>query len=173
MSEDTSRTRPRGPKPTDEPGSRGAAYRAAIRLLEHRDRTASDLRKRLGDRGFDADVLADTLERLQREGFVDDARFAQRYAESMRELRGYGERRIQLELSRRGIDKELVASVSSVARADEQETADRLAVARARRFPTDLPREQALRRLAGYLSRKGFGPDVVWSAAKRALEAAR
>ena len=173
MSEDTSRTRARGPKPTDEPGSRAAAYRAAIRLLEHQDRTVADLRKRLTARGFDADVVVDTLDRLQRDGFVNDARYAERYASSMRELRGYGARRIQLELSRRGVDQELVASASSVARADEQATADALALKRAQRLPSDMPREQALRRLAGHLSRKGFGPDIVWAAAKRALDTAR
>ena len=125
------------------------------------------------DRGFEPEVVEDTLTKLGQDGFVNDARYAERYASSMRELRGYGARRIQLELTRRGVNKELIAEVSAVERGDELANAEALALKRAQRLPADLPREQALRRLAGYLGRKGFGPDVVWPAAKRALEACR
>lgn len=164
------RARPRGPKPTDEPGSRTAAYRVAIRLLEHRDRTVADLRTRLTDRGFEPEVIEDTLARLRADRFVDDARYAERYTSSMRELRGYGTRRIRLELTKRGVDPDLVTAATQTDRGGERETAEALARKRARSLPAGLSREQALRRLAGYLGRKGYEAEVVWTAAKRALE---
>jgi regulatory protein len=165
---------PASRKQTREPSSRSAAYRAAIRLLEHRDRTESDLSGRLTTKGFDADCVAETMQRLKREGFVDDARFAERFASSMREIRGYGTHRIRLELQKRGLDRSLIDSVTSgEAAAGEADLVLELAHKKAARLPVDMPRDQALRRLAGYLGRKGFSSDQVWSAAKQALERTR
>jgi regulatory protein len=160
-------------RPTDEPGSRTAAYRAAIRLLEHRDRTVTDVRTRLTDRGFEPAVVEETITKLGSDGFLNDQRFAERYTSTMRELRGYGTRRIQMELAKRGVDRALVDEVAVADREDEHALAEQLACKRAAKLPADMPREQALRRIAGHLGRKGFGPDVVWSAAKRALEGRR
>lgn len=166
-------SRPGAPKQTTEPTSRAAAYRAAIGLLEHRDRSTADLRKRLLDRGYDPDTVEETMARLGREGFVDDVRFAERYASSMRELRGYGTQRIGAELAKRGIDREVAAAATAIERSDERALCEALALKRARSLPASLPQDQALRRLAGYLGRKGFGADLVWAAAKHALASRR
>lgn len=158
------------PRQEVDPESRSAAYRAAIRLLEHRDRSRQDLQDRLGKKGFSTETIEETVSRLQREGFVDDTRFAARYVESVRGSRGHGATRLRQDLIRRGISAELAKEATSVDPAAERELAYELAVKRVARIAPDTPREAALRRVAGYLGRKGFPPDAVWTAVKRALD---
>ena len=52
--------------------------------------------------------MASVLERLLEAGAVDDERFARRFAEDKRELRGWGPDRITEALCARGIDETLI-----------------------------------------------------------------
>ena len=67
---------------SSEPSSPERAYLYALRLLTARDYTVARLREKLRGRDLDeADVEA-ALERLVSEGWLDDRRFAERFAES-------------------------------------------------------------------------------------------
>lgn len=129
-----------------------------------------DVTDRLVTKGFDEEVVSDTIERLKRERFLNDERFAERYVESLRRSRGHGTTRLRLDLIRKGVDPTLAASASTVDSATERKQAMELAIKRASRFSADIPRQTAIRRLAGYLGRKGFPPDAVWDAATRAVD---
>ena len=54
------------------------------------------------------DELAVAIERLQEAGAIDDERFARRFAEDKRELRGWGPDRIAGALGARGIAEPLI-----------------------------------------------------------------
>jgi len=80
------RVQPGGEAPLDgeRAGSADAAHAAALRLLTSRARTRAELRQRLEERGYEAAAVAETLERLERVGLVDDAALAQTVAEAGR-----------------------------------------------------------------------------------------
>ena len=157
-------------KQAPDPSSRSAAYRAAIRLLEHRDRSIKDLQRRLESRGYDASTVSDTIDRLRREGFLDDRRFAERYVESVRAGRGHGSHRLRAELVRKGVDRDLALAATNLDPEQEADLARELAKKRAAGLPAGLSREVAMRRLAGFLGRKGFPAETVWAAARHAIE---
>jgi regulatory protein len=143
-------------------------YRArsrALHMLSTRDRSTREVETRLNDNGFEPDVIADTTSWLQDLGYLDDERFAERYAtEKLRA--GWGPRRISAELARKGIDRETVKLVldSEGDNAQAVIEGDEVVMALARRrfggqFATDP--DAAERRLAGYLARRGFDWETI------------
>lgn len=88
---------------------RAEARERGLRLLEYRDRSASELRSRLRDDGYPAAIASETVARFVEIGLVDDSRFAALFVRS-RAAQGHGSRRIARELGRRGIDETLAQS---------------------------------------------------------------
>jgi len=135
-----------------------AAREAALRLLTVRERSAVELRSRLRQKGFDAEVIVAVLDRLQESALQDDGRFAAQFAQAAL-ARGMAGRRVQAELRARGVAKELAAEASVEHPDEELARARELAERRASRMG-DLPPEAALRRIIGLLARRGFPPDT-------------
>jgi SOS response regulatory protein OraA/RecX len=120
----------------------------AVRALRHRDLSVAALDARLERAGVDAAEREQTLETLGRVGYVDDARFAERRAQSLAE-RGWGNAGIEADLERQGIDAEgVVAALGTLA--PEHERAAAIVAARG-----------AGPKTAAYLTRHGFGDDAV------------
>jgi regulatory protein len=147
-------------------GSADAAHAAALRWLAVRARTRAELRQRLEERGFEAAAVAETLERLERVGLVDDAALAGAVAEGRAE-RGLDAPAIAAELRDRGVDPALAERAAQAA-VPAEDRADRCRqVARARLAQLDgLPTTTQLRRLAAYLARRGYPPELSESVAR-------
>jgi regulatory protein len=164
----TRRVQPGGAAPLDgeRAASVDAAHAAALRLLTTRARTRAELRQRLEDRGFDAAAVAESLDRLERVGLVDDAALAETVAEGRAE-RGLDAPAIAAELRDRGVDP-AVADRAAQAAVPPEDRADRCRqVAQTRLAQLEgLPAPTQLRRLASYLARRGYPPDLAESVAR-------
>jgi len=139
------------------------ALACAVRALARRDHSAAELERKLQDKGFAFGVVAAVIARLTRSGYVDDRRFAERWAESaVRNGRGYGPR-LRLELMRRGVSREIIAEVLSGVAASHPEE-DTLAALAARKFagfdPLLAP-DRAKKRVLAYLQRRGFSTVAI------------
>ncbi|MCX8032915.1 MAG: recombination regulator RecX [Thermoleophilia bacterium] len=148
------------------------ARERAIRLLETRERSCRELQARLQQAGFSPPVIAETLDWLRSLGYLDDVRFARRYALE-KYKRGYGISRIRGELGRRGISSELADQILDELMAEECGTGKESAgecpeplIQEVRRrfgraFAQD--KEKTSRRIAGFLMRRGHDWDMVHS----------
>jgi regulatory protein len=123
----------------------------AARALEHRDRSRSEIEKRLARAGIDEDRRTDALDTLERVGYVDDGRFASARAEALAN-RGYGDEWIRHDLGEHGVAAEAIAEAIG-ALVPEAERAAAL-VERLGRTP----------KTGARLTRKGFGEDAVEAA---------
>jgi regulatory protein len=146
--------------------SADAAHAAALRLLTSRARTRAELRQRLEKRGFEPAAVAETLDRLERVGLVDDAALAEAVAQGRAE-RGLDAPAIATELRDRGVDP-AVAERAAQAAVPAEDRADRCRqVAQARLAQLHgLPPATQLRRLAAYLTRRGYPPELAESVAR-------
>ena len=143
------------------------ALQFAYRYLGHRDRTVAEMRKHLAAKGIaEADADAAVAE-LGEQGYLDDGRYAQRFAEDRRLLDGWGRERIERKLRESGVASELVAAALA-----DQDLGTELAAAvdllRRRRHTTltdDRERERAL----AFLVRKGYDLELAYDAV-RAVE---
>jgi regulatory protein len=173
----TRRVQSGGEAPLDgeRAASADAAHAAALRLLTTRARTRAELRQRLEDRGFEAAAVAETLDRLERVGLVDDAALAATVAEGRAE-HGLDAPAIAAELRDRGVDP-AVAEGAAQAAVPAEDRADRCRqVAQARMAQlAGLPAPTQLRRLASYLARRGYptspsrSPGTWWASTSVSL----
>ena len=133
------------------------ALDVAGRALGRRDLSAAALRSKLAAAGVSETLADETVERLVRDGLVDDARAAASLARSLA-ARGYGDRAIDARLEREGFDR-----ACRDAALDELEAEDVRAQALASRTGG-----RDLHRVAAGLQRRGFGPDAIESVVARA-----
>lgn len=130
-------------------------------LLARREHSASELRRKLAQRGFEGDVVAEALESLAREGLQSDERMASALASS-HASRGKGPARIRHDLGRRGVAEDLIEQ------ALDEMAVDWLALAREvrrKRFGPESPAEFPERaRQARFLQSRGFTADQVRAA---------
>jgi regulatory protein len=141
-------------------------HAAALRLLTTRARTGAELRQRLEDRGFEAAAVAETLDRLERVGLVDDTALAETVAEGRAE-RGLDAPAIAAELRDRGVDPALAerAAAAAVPAENRADRCRQVAEARLAQL-AGLPAPTQLRRLASYLGRRGYPPDLAETVAR-------
>jgi regulatory protein len=136
----------------------------AYRYLGRRDRTVAEVRERLEAEQVQAEVIDATIAELQDQGYLDDARYAQRFVEDRRTIDAWGAERIERKLMAVGIDPALIAAaLGERGAAEELEAA--VAVLR-RRFPHAPAGDRDRDRALGLLVRKGYDVELAYDAVR-------
>jgi regulatory protein len=141
----------------------------AYRYLGRRDRTVAEMRHYLEGKRVDPAAITNTVAELSAQGYLDDARYAHRFADDRRELADWGAERIERRLLAAGVDPDLVAA-ALMQQANGDELAAAVALLR-RRFPTPPADDRERNRALGVLVRKGYESELAHEAV-RALERA-
>lgn len=142
-----------------------ALYEYALRLLGRRAHTRVELEVKLRRRSPSLEDVVRVVNRLERQGYVDDTAVAEAYSVMRRDSVLLGKRRVLDELRRRGVD-ELTAENAVAAAFGDWEEVD-LARALLRRKlgaasgdgKVNDPKQMA--RLFRALARAGYGPDTI------------
>ena len=147
-----------------------SAYDQALRLLEFRARSTSELRGQLLRRGATAADVDAAIAKLQDQKLLDDVDFARQLARTKAVGAGASRRRILLELGRKGIPRDVAERVLDELREqdgiDPSDGIHRVA----RKKWASLARLEAVtrrRRLYAFLARRGFDSDEIRSALQR------
>lgn len=156
-----------GEAPASEDSFESARRRALVivwRALSRRDRTVAELRAALERRGIELEAAEAALSEVAAAGYLDDAVFARRFAEDRRRLDGWGQRRIESELRRRGVPGAIVdATLAPHGPEAELEGAQALLAERMAALEDDRDRRRAL----GLLARRGYASEIAYEAIRR------
>lgn len=140
---------PSGPK-----SGYAAAVDAAWRFLSFRPRSEAEVRRRL-TRRFPKDLVDRVIEALRDKNYLDDEEFARRWRLHRERFHPRGRRALQSELSRFGVDREVIDQ--ALAGIEEEENAYRAGLKLAVKLISVDCTQQALdRKLCPYLQRRGF-----------------
>lgn len=141
-----------------------AVYDRALNMLAAQGRSARDLRRRLIQKGEEATLVDQAIERLTTIGLLDDARFARSLVRSKAVGQGVSKRRVQQEMFKRGVARdvadEAIAEVFEEEAVDETENAESAARKKLRSLG-GVDAETRRRRLYGFLARRGYAPDAI------------
>ncbi|MGH2925029.1 MAG: regulatory protein RecX [Solirubrobacterales bacterium] len=146
-------------------GRRADPLDAALRAIARKERTTAELLDWLRLRDFSAEEAQIAVEELIEAGGLDDERFARRFADDKRELRGWGAERIADTLASRGIAAELIeTALECDTDARQAARASDLLLREERPLAGESDRAKAL----GFLARRGYGLEVAHEAIRLA-----
>jgi regulatory protein len=110
---------------TREPLDEAALYEYAVKSLGRQMRTVVELKRLMRRRVEEGEVgetkVASVVARLKEAKYLDDPAFASTYTRLRQENQRFGKRRVEQELARKGIQRELVASTVETAYAEVNE----------------------------------------------------
>jgi regulatory protein len=135
----------------------------SYRYLGFRDRTVLEVRRHLEAKRVEPDTIEQTVAELLEQGYLDDARFAQRFVEDRRALDHWGNERIERKLLASGIDPEITTTALAAGDATESQFDAALATLK-RRFhvPPETPKDRD--RALSFLVRKGYELETAYDA---------
>ena len=143
-------------------------YVAGLRILNYRFNSEAELRAKLDRKEFPRDVIDAAIERLRREKWLDDLRFATAFVRT-RLRKGIGRLRIKRELIAAGVESATIAQALDLPDHDDHAAAvvaakKRLIVLR-RRGDDDAIR----RKLIAYLFRQGYDSSLAMEVVREAM----
>lgn len=140
---------------------------AALRFLEARQRSTTEVRRRLLTHGYRAELVEGCIERLTELEMLDDQSFARAWVESRDRARPRGERALRSELARKGVGRQVTDDALAerkTDRPDADEKAARQLLERHARALERVPDPRARRQRAyALLARNGFDPEIAAS----------
>lgn len=141
------------------------ARESALRLLGYRDRTRSEIRKRLVGNDFPEDIVDEVVDYLSRAGLLDDGKFSRDWVKSRTLSKPMGRTRLAWELRAKGVDEPKVEEALE-ALDENAEYQMALSLARKKAEKSDAGDPSFRDKTASFLRRRGFG----WDAIARALD---
>jgi regulatory protein len=143
-------------------------YTTALRILNYRFNSEAELRRKLLAKKFEPAEVDAALERLRREKWLDDARFAGAFVRT-RSRRKVGRQRIARELGAAGVAGETVAQAIAehVNADDERAAAEELARKKMTILLRRNEKDAARNKVAAYLQRQGYDLTLVWEIVKK------
>lgn len=133
-------------------------------MLSRRDHSVHEAREKLLLSGFKPGSIDLAIAKAENLRYLDDARFTEAFIEE-RVRRGWGRRKVELELSRRGVDPFLVEGWPERFFSHDSDLERALAALSKKSIPTQNGYQKFVRHLMG----KGFSYDVASEAAKRRM----
>jgi regulatory protein len=135
--------------------SENEAKEAALRLLSFRRRTEREIKDKLRQKGFDAKIIALTVEKLKSYDLINDLEFAAAWVKERLALKPRGKRLLRQELWKKGIPRDIIEQTTEELCRDEEKAAVELLKKVERRYK-NLEPAIARRRIYGLLTRRGF-----------------
>jgi regulatory protein len=148
------------PEPLDE----AALYQYAVGALARQMRTVAELKRLMSRRVEQGEVgeskMAAVVARLADQHYRDDRAFASTYTRLRQENQNFPKRRVQQELTRKGVHAELVASTleTAYAQVSEEELVRRYVARKRIKKPQD---EKETARLVRRLVGAGFSFPII------------
>ncbi|HKR62932.1 MAG TPA: regulatory protein RecX [Thermoanaerobaculia bacterium] len=147
-------------------------YIAAMRILNYRFNSEAELRRKLRAKKYEREVIDATIDRLRREKWLDDERFAGAFVRT-RASKKVGRKRILRELGAAGVDSD-TASQAVAENVDEERErealralCDRRARQLVRRHGAEFLRtSEGRNKLSVYLLNQGYDAALVTQAVK-------
>lgn len=131
----------------------------AMHLLNDMDRTESQLRTKLLNGDYPADIAYEAIAYVKSFGYINDESYIRRFIESRKNSKSKKE--IYALLMKKGVDMERVREILSEYYSAEDSLNAIRDLLRKKRYDPKSATDQEMRKIYGYLARKGFGYEDI------------
>jgi regulatory protein len=137
-------------------------YETAVKALMRRAHSVHEMKKSLERRTDDKGMIKAVLDRLKRQGMIDDARYAKQFTRQRTEIRKQGKFRIARELRARGIpDRHIDVALEESAKETDERAIVRQRIERKLKLFRGEIDERKIVSLFRSLLRAGFPADII------------
>jgi len=145
------------------------AHDVSLTALTRRGMSRREIERTLRSRELSEETISAEVERLEAVGLIDDMALAQNLVGTLQERKGYGRQAVAAELTRRLIAPAAIEyALDLIDTGDELARAREVAIKRAGQL-RGYDRDTAVRRLSGYLMRRGYSGSTLRAAVEAAL----
>jgi len=134
-------------------------FQKALKYISYKPRTKFEVVKKLKENDIDEDNISKVIETLVEKGYVNDFQFAKNWVENRSVYKPRSKKLISWELKNKQISEEIISEVTG-----EMMPEEKLAMLAAEKYARRLSgyeKEIFIRRLSGYLIRRGFSFSTV------------
>lgn len=135
----------------------GKLYQRALEWILVRPRSEKETRdylyKKIYEKKLDKSYIKQIVEKLKTKKYLDDKKFAEYYAENRFVKKGISLKRLRMELTKKGVSKEIIEEVLINSERDETEEIKKVIARKRTRYDDE--------KLTAYLVRQGFQFDLV------------
>ena len=140
------------------------AYNKGLDLIDRRPHASGELARKLRERGFDKSAIEYALNKLTQYGLIDDEKFAKLFAQELADKKHFGKKRIMLELSKRGVDRQIAqTAVDSL----DNDPVESIIILVQRKYYKKLDTEKGAKSVVAALLRMGFSYADIKKALKQ------
>ena len=148
----------------EKPGKLKPVRDYALFLLERCDRTASEMRRKLRDKGYEPDEIEEALRFLTEYRFIDDAEYAKRFIRSYSSTKSI--LRMRKELEQKGVARFLIDEAFCCFTVDEEAQIAAL-LAKKGIVPRQQIEWKQYQKVMAFLYRRGYSAEVIGKAMDR------
>lgn len=136
------------------------AINYALNFLNFKWRTEKEIRDKMLLKGYDEEIIQETISYLKEQKLIDDRRFAEGFVKDKINFNKLGKYRLKNELYNKGISGDIIDEVLSENCDDELERAMELGRKKLPSYKND-DKNAIYRKLGGFLQRKGYSYDCI------------
>ncbi len=138
------------------------AMNTAVRMLTRRDHTRYEIRQKLKQRGFSSGAIRVAIEECERLNYIDDDKTARIYIGQL-VRRGFGFRRIAIELKKKGLQGQHIEDIlhQQQVEIDEREIARRVLQKKLKSFEREADPKKIRDKLYRFLVYRGFNRSII------------
>lgn len=145
----------------------GKAYDKALNYISIRPRSQQEITRYLQRKQYQPETIQEVITKLKKLELVDDEAFAYKWVEWRQSTTPRSRRRLQAELTQKGIERAIIDEVlGGIDQSEEMEAVKAIITKRGHRYSDR-------RKLMAYLARQGFNYDVIQAALSEIDEAER
>ncbi len=131
----------------------------------YQERCHSEVREKLYGFVLENDVIEEIIFRLISENFLNEERYAKAYAGGKFRIKKWGRIKIRQELKQKGLTENCIRiGLDEIDDADYHKTIALLADKKLPELKNEKNRFVLRKKIADYIIRKGYEPDLVWEA---------
>jgi regulatory protein len=143
-----------------EESQRYRCKRAALNYLAISPRSATEMERYLRKKGFDHDLVRETVNGLRNSGYIDDVDYAARYIGNKLGKKLVGKNLLFNELIKKGIPRNVIRQALKESESIHSNFDEVLAIAE-KKYGTLKDKKNGIAKLAYFLHSRGFDGDLV------------
>ncbi len=145
------------------------ALQKALQFINYRPRSIAETRRRLQEKGFAEEVIEATVNRLVEKKLLNDLEFARLWIDNRNTFRPRSNSLLAYELRLKGVPDDVIAQALESFGGDQAELAYQAGIKKAQQCQYEA-RPDFLKKVGGYLSRRGFHYGIVKPTLERLWE---